>query len=67
MDHALTKYRVSNELTLQAFAGRIGASKGMVWKWENGALPRKPYMEKIYAETNGIVTPNDWYETEAAS
>lgn len=62
MDHALTSYRNSEDLTLEAFAGKIGASKGMVWKWENGqAIPRPPYMQKIVEETGGKVTPNDWY------
>ena len=65
MDHALTRYRAEKELTLEAFAARIGAAKSMVWKWENGAIPRALYMQKIAAETDGAVTPNDWYEVAA--
>lgn len=61
MEHALTKYRNDNALSLEAFAGRIGTTKAVVWKWENGSVPRKPFMEKIVAETNGAVAPNDWY------
>jgi transcriptional regulator with XRE-family HTH domain len=67
--HALTRYRDSKGLTLEAFAILIGAGKGMVWKWENGkAIPRPNYMQKIAAETGGTVTANDWYGivTEAA-
>lgn len=67
--HALTRYREANGLTLDALALKIGAKKGMVWKWENGkAIPRPNYMQKIAAETGGSVTANDWYgiATEAA-
>jgi transcriptional regulator with XRE-family HTH domain len=67
MEHALTRYRQANNLNLAAFAAKIGASKGMVWKWERGTLPRKPWMEKICAETDGAVSPNDWYEIVEAA
>lgn len=66
MAHALTKFREGREQTLEAFATELGASKGMLWKWENGkAIPRPEYMRKIMEISSGAVTPNDWY-AEAA-
>lgn len=66
MAHALTSYRKEHQLTVDAFAARIGASKSMVSKWENGkAVPRPAYMQKIIAETGGAVTANDWYRAAA--
>lgn len=69
MAHALTKYREdAGKLSLEAFASMIGAHKGMVYKWENGAIPRRQYMEKIQEVTGGKVTAADWYmPVEAAS
>lgn len=64
--HPLTQLRESRGQTLEAFAAEIGASKGMVWKWENGvAIPRPTYMNRILKISKGIVTPNDWYEIPA--
>lgn len=66
MKHPLTIFRESRNQTLEAFAKDIGASKGMVWKWENRtAIPRPEYMRKIIDIADGAVTANDWY-TEAA-
>ena len=57
MKHALTKYRETNELTLEAFAARIGSSKSQVWKWENlQAEPRPFFRKKIIEATSGFVT-----------
>lgn len=66
MTHPLTKFREARKQTLEAFATDIGASKGMVWKWENGkAIPRPEYMRKIIDISDGAVSANDWY-AEAA-
>jgi len=62
MEHALTRYRKDTGLTLEAFAARIGASKGTISKWENGkAIPRPDSMRKITELTERSVTANDWY------
>lgn len=62
MTHALTKYREdAGKLSLESFAQSIGAHKGMVYKWENGAIPRPAYMAKIQEVTGGKVTAADWY------
>ncbi len=69
MKHALTQYREdAGKLSLEAFASQIGAHKGMVYKWENGAIPRPAYMAKIQEVTEGKVTAADWYQpVEVAS
>jgi len=62
MTHPLTLFREARKQTLEAFAADLGASKGMVWKWENGkAIPRPEYMRKIMDLSEGRVSPNDWY------
>lgn len=61
MKHPLTAYREKHELTLAEFGNRVGATKGMVWKWERGtAMPRPKYAEAIFKATHGTVTPNDF-------
>lgn len=60
MDHALTRYRAASSISLTGFAKSIGATKSMVWKWENRkAVPRPAYVEKIVKVTNGAVTHSD--------
>lgn len=63
MTHPLTQFREARKQTLEALAIDLGASKGMVWKWENGkAIPRPEYMRKIIDLSRGSVSANDWYE-----
>lgn len=59
--HPLTAYRGKEKQTLEAFAMKVGASKGTVWKWENGTIPRPAQMQKIVEVTDGKVGPSDWY------
>ena len=60
MDHALARYRAAHGISPTAFARSIGASKSMVWKWENRkAVPRPVYVEKIVKATGGVVTHSD--------
>ncbi len=68
MEHALTRYRSANNLSMEAFGNLIGASKSMVSKWESrAASPRRQYLEKIFAVTEGRVTPNDFILTMPAT
>lgn len=61
MTHALTRFRQANEMTLEAFGDQVGATKGMVSKWETGkAFPRKQFIARIFDVTNGAVTANDF-------
>lgn len=64
--HPLTVFRESQEKTLEAFASDVGTTKGVVWKWENGTIPRREQMQKIIEVTGGKVGPADWYEGAAA-
>lgn len=57
MEHPLTKYRRDNGLTQEALGALIGASKGMVSKWEAGAvIPRPVFIAKIEAVTGEVVS-----------
>jgi transcriptional regulator with XRE-family HTH domain len=57
----LLDYLKSENLTLTAFAKRIGAGYTTVQQWATGTkLPRKPMMQKIFEATGGAVTPNDF-------
>ena len=54
MAHPLTTFREKRGETLEVFAQSLGASKGMLWKWENGkAIPRPEYMRKIIDLSKG--------------
>ncbi|TIV83834.1 MAG: helix-turn-helix transcriptional regulator [Mesorhizobium sp.] len=64
MTHALTRYReAADKLSLEAFGALVGAHKSMVYKWENGTIPRPAFMAKIQEATGGKVTAADWYAT----
>lgn len=57
MTHPLTLYRKKHQLTLEAFGLRIGATKGMISKWEAGkTMPRARIMGLIVAVTDGEVS-----------
>lgn len=62
MTHKLTLYRKTHDLTLEAFGARIGATKGMVSKWESGrATPRRHFLALIESATGGEVTAIDFF------
>jgi transcriptional regulator with XRE-family HTH domain len=59
----LRKWRIERRLTLEALAVSIGASKSMISKWERGeAMPRRNYLQKILALTEGEVTADSFVE-----
>ena len=63
--HPLTNYRNLNVLSMEAFADSVGASKGMVSKWERWlARPNERYMQLIFEVTGGTITPNDFYRIQ---
>ncbi len=52
---------------MEAFAEAIGASKGMVSKWERWkSRPNERYMQLIHQFTNGAITPNNFYRIESS-
>lgn len=57
MEHPLTKYRRENGLTQEAFGALVGASKGMISKWEAGhVLPRPVFIARIETVTREYVS-----------
>lgn len=57
MEHPLTTYRRDKSLTQEAFGVLVGASKGMVSKWEaGGVLPRPIVIARIEDITGGDVS-----------
>ncbi len=47
---------------MEVFADAIGASKGMVSKWERWlSRPNERYMQLIHNVTKGSICPNDFY------
>ncbi|WP_417281060.1 MULTISPECIES: helix-turn-helix domain-containing protein [Alphaproteobacteria] len=60
MKHPLTLYRERHGLTLEAFAMRVGATKGTVSKWERRiAEPRPRYRAAIIDATAAELTHAD--------
>ena len=68
MTNALYQFRQAKGITQDALAEAIGATKGMVSKWERGgAMPRRQYLEAIYQFTDGAVTANDFVDAFSTS
>lgn len=64
----LSRYLKLNQLTDDEFAVQVGATPFAVGKWRRGERsPRKPFMQKIMAATNGTVTPNDFFASPMRS
>ncbi len=62
----LRAYRKLNRFTVDAFAKRLAASRGAVLKWERGErTPSPDMMRRIFSETGGAVTPNDFLDVAA--
>lgn len=58
--HPITSYRHLHGLSLAAFAAPLGASKGMVSKWERGlTLPARRYRDRIAATYGLRLVPSD--------
>lgn len=57
----LARYLQKESESEAAFARRVEAPRSAVHKWLNGTLPSPHYMRAIYRETDGVVTPNDFY------
>lgn len=59
----LADWLKQHDVTQAQFADDIGVSKGAVSGYCNGAgWPEKKTAEKIFARTDGAVTPNDFLE-----
>jgi DNA-binding transcriptional regulator YdaS (Cro superfamily) len=63
----LSQYLAENDIGKAAFADLIGVSIQAVYRYANGErIPTPDIMRQIKAATEGKVTPNDFYCTEAA-
>ncbi len=64
----LTTYLEREELSLSAFARRIGTKHARtVERYAKGlAIPNRAMMERIVKATDGAVQPNDFYSDAAA-
>ena len=61
----LRVYRSISNLTQKQLARRLGVTELSVIKYEAGNnIPSRDVMLKIYVETEGAVTPNDFYDLE---
>ena len=59
----LAAWRTRRGKTQQWVAEQIGCTVGAVARYEGGVrIPDKATMKKIYVLTEGVVTPNDFYE-----
>ncbi len=59
----LRDYLAHNDLTLSAFAAKIGAANaGTVAKYCDGSrIPRRSFMQAIVLATDGQVQPSDFF------
>lgn len=61
----LKAYRAAGNLTQSQFAERVGVSSLAILKYERGeSIPGKEVMLRIFKETKGAVTPNDFYDLD---
>ena len=59
----LSAYLSDRQMSLAAFAGRIGTSKVSVYHYVHGLRwPRVDIMRRIVTATKGLVTPNDFLD-----
>lgn len=59
----LKDYLKEKEITNAKFSKDLGVDEAIVLKWRYASvIPRLNYMQKIYKCTNGLVTPNDFYQ-----
>lgn len=57
----IKEYLKASRLTEAVFAERIGVGQSTVNRLRNGQIPGKALMARIYEETGGAVTANDFY------
>lgn len=63
----LKDWLVAHNVDSAAFAEKIGRSTEAVRRYANGArIPDRETMPLIVAETNGVVTPNDFFGIQSA-
>lgn len=59
----LQEYLETNNKTVADLARACEVKHTVALRWANGArIPSRENMQKIFAYTNGEVTPNDFYD-----
>ena len=59
----LKDYLKEKEITNAKFSKDLGVNEAIVLKWRYAdVIPRLNYIHKIYKHTDGLVTPNDFYQ-----
>lgn len=60
----LKEWREQHRISYARCAKRVGVANGtVVWRWEaRGVIPQPELMLRIYVESGGLVTPNDFYD-----
>lgn len=57
----LSQFLSDHKMSVAEFATRIGVRRQAVHRYQQGRIPDRETMEMIIRETNGTVTPNDFY------
>lgn len=57
----LAAFLAKKNLSEAQFARLVEAPRSSVHKWLNGTVPSVRHMRAIYRETDGAVSPNDFY------
>ena len=62
----LKNWLTNNDVSVSAFAKRIGVTRQAVYSYIRGdKIPSPVTMKEIVVETSGAVTPNSFYNIEA--
>lgn len=65
-EHPLRKWRKARGLTLDQAAQKVGTVRQMWSDWERGRRrPGEELMKEVYRVTEGLITPNDFYDLPA--
>lgn len=61
--HPLQKWRKAKGLTLDQAAKEVGTVRQVWSDWERGRRrPGEELMKEVYRFTDGVITPNDFYD-----
>lgn len=62
IDHPLRRWRLSEGLTLEAAAARVGTTRPVWHSWETGKrIPNTVFMPRIRQTTGAKVTADDFF------
>lgn len=67
MTHPVKKYLEENEISQSEFGRRIGFDRVTVNRVVNGGKFSVDFMKAVIAETGGVITANDFFNSEKAA